>query len=184
VLGQPIFKAVPAQIADNLRNAFIDLSSVQVSVGFPNRIEVNIVERTPVLSWNEDGTIKWIDVNGLAFSPRGDVPELLQVTATSAPEISLDPNLPLYEQKFIAPDMVQALLTLAPDVPAGMALTYDPTYGIGWKDPRGWSVYFGQNTNDIAEKKVIYQAIVDTLTRQGIQPSLISVEYLNAPFYK
>ena len=30
----------------------------------------------------------------------------------------------------------------------------------------------------------VYQAIVDTLTSQGIQPSLISVEYLDAPFYK
>jgi len=33
-------------------------------------------------------------------------------------------------------------------------------------------------------KLQVYQAIVDTLTRQGIQPSLISVENLNAPFYK
>ncbi len=37
---------------------------------------------------------------------------------------------------------------------------------------------------DIPMKKMVYQAIVDTLTLQGIQPTLISVEYLNAPFYK
>ena len=33
-------------------------------------------------------------------------------------------------------------------------------------------------------KLVVYQAIVDTLIRQGFQPTLISMEYLNAPFYK
>jgi hypothetical protein len=60
----------------------------------------------------------------------------------------------------------------------------DPQYGMGWQDPRGWTVYFGQNAKDILMKKVVYKTILDTLTLQGVQPSLISVEYLNAPFYK
>ncbi len=38
-------------------------------------------------------------------------------------------------------------------------MIYDPKYGMGWQDPRGWSVYFGQNTQDIDMKKKIYQAI-------------------------
>jgi hypothetical protein len=33
-------------------------------------------------------------------------------------------------------------------------------------------------------KKDVYKAILETLTLQGVQPSLISVEFLNAPFYK
>ena len=63
-------------------------------------------------------------------------------------------------------------------------MIYDPKYGMGWQDPHGWSVYFGQNTQDIAMKEKVYQAILDTITKQGIQPTLISVEYLDAPFYK
>jgi hypothetical protein len=55
---------------------------------------------------------------------------------------------------------------------------------MGWQDPRGWSVYFGQNTQDIPMKLAAYQTIEDTFTQQGIQPTLISVEYLDAPFYK
>jgi hypothetical protein len=73
---------------------------------------------------------------------------------------------------------------LAKDIPAGMPMTYDPVYGMGWQDPRGWNVYFGQDAKDISMKKNVYQAIVDTLLLQGVQPTLISVEYLNAPFYK
>jgi hypothetical protein len=117
--------------------------------------------------------------------PRGEVPGLVVVAANDSPtRVPPDPTLPLYEQKFITPKMVQALTVLARDVPAGMPMIFDPLYGMGWQDPRGWTVYFGQDGRDISIKKVVYQAIVDTLTLQGVQPSLISVEYLNAPFYK
>ena len=185
MIGRPIFKAVPEQIEANLRTAYADLEYVKVHVGFPNHITVDVKERTPILVWNQNGSAMLIDANGVAFPLRGDVSGLAQVTANSAPaQIPLDPSLSIYEQKFISPEMVQALITLAPDVPTGMQMIFDPQYGMGWQDPRGWTVYFGQNTKDIPMKMVVYQAIVDTLTLQGVQPSLISVEYLNAPFYK
>ena len=185
MIGQPIFKAVPARIKANLQTAFTDLESVKVRVAFPNRITVDVVERIPVMSWSQNGVVMLVDASGMAFPLRGEAPGLFQVTSNGAPpRVTLDPTLPLYEQKFISPEMVQALTSLAPDVPAGMPMIFDPLYGMGWQDPLGWTVYFGQNIKDIPMKKVVYQAIVDTLTRQGVQPSLISVEYLNAPFYK
>ena len=185
LIGQPIFKAVPAQIEANLHTAYSDLESVKVHVGFPNRIVVNVVERMPVLAWYQNGVVTWIDASGVTFTPRGEIPGLIQVAANDAPaQIPLDPALPIYEQKFIAPEMVQAMTVLVRDVPAGMPIIFDPQYGMGWQDPRGWTVYFGQNAKDIPMKKKVYQAIVDTLTLQDVQPSLISVEYLNAPFYK
>lgn len=185
MIGQPIFKAVPAQIKANLHTAYADLESVKVRVNFPNRITVDVVERTPALAWYQNGVLTWIDASGVAFMPRGEVPGLVVVAANGSPtRVPLDPTLPLYEQKFIIPKIVQALTVLARDVPAGMPMIFDPLYGMGWQDPRGWTVYFGQDGRDISIKKVVYQAIVDTLTLQGVQPSLISVEYLNAPFYK
>lgn len=185
MIGKPIFDAVPAQIKANLHTAYPDLASIKVQVGFLNHITVNVVERTPVLAWYQNGVVTWIDANGVAFTPRGEVQGLVQVAATSAPaNVPLDSTLPLYAQKFITPEMVHAMSILAGDVPAGMPMMFDPVYGMGWQDPRGWSVYFGQDAKDISLKTEIYQAIVDTLTLQGIQPTLISVEYLNAPFYK
>jgi cell division protein FtsQ len=185
IIGQPIFKAVPTQIEANLQTAFPDLKSVKVRVGLPNRITLDVVERTPVLAWYQNGVVTWVDPSGVAFMPRGEVTGLVQVAANSTPpQAPVDPALPIYEQKVIASEMVQALTVLASDVPAGMPMMFDPQYGMGWQDPRGWTVYFGHNAKDIPLKKVVYQAIVDTLTLQGVQPSLISVEYLNAPFYK
>ena len=185
MLNQPIFRAVPADLESNLRTVFPDLESVQVHVGFPNHIRVDVVERTPLLSWYQDGLQTWIDANGIAFTPRGDQPGLVAVASNGTPTgVTNNPDLAPYDQAFIPPQMVQALTLLAPYVPPGMPMIFDPQYGMGWQDPRGWTVYFGQNTTDMPTKTIVYQSIVDTLTRQGIQPSLINVEYLNAPFYK
>lgn len=185
IVNEPIFKAVPAQIEQNIRMAYPDLSSVHVRVAFPNRIIVDVVERMPILAWYQNGAMTWIDANGVGFLPRGEVSGLVQVTANGSPtSVQNDPDTPLYEMRFINPDMVQAMITLAPYVPAGLPMIYDPKYGMGWQDTRGWFVYFGQNTEDIPMKIVVYQAMVDQFAQQGIQPTLISVEYLNSPFYK
>jgi cell division protein FtsQ len=185
ILSQPVFKVIPAQISANLQTAFPDMESVNVRVGLPNRIIVDVVERKPVLAWYQDGAVTWIDSSGVAFTPRGEVPGLVQVAANAAPPtISPDPTLPPYRQKFIPTEMVQALVALDSDVPVGMPMIFDPQYGMGWQDPRGWTVYFGQTAEGIQMKMDVYNAIVDSLTLQGIQPSLISVEYLDAPFYK
>jgi hypothetical protein len=185
LIGEPIFKAVPAEIADTLRAAYPDISEVKVRVTFPNRIKVEVVERAPVLAWNLNGTVNWIDANGVSFLPRGSVEGLIQVAATAAPDpLPTNPDVPFYEQAYLDPQLVGAMVSLAPYVPAGTPMSYDPLYGIGWQDPQGWFVYFGQNTSDIPMKLVVYQAIVETLPRQGVQPDLISVEFLDAPFYK
>jgi len=185
ILGEPIFKAVPAQIEANLRTAYPDLSSVQVSARLPNRIVVEVVERTPLIAWFQNGAITWIDTEGMAFMPHGEVSGLVQVASNGSPtDVVYDPSLPVYEQIFINPDMVQAILNLAPYVPDGMLLIYDPEYGIGWQDPRGWDVQIGHDTQDLPLKLTIYQAMVERFINQGIQPTLISMEYLDAPFYK
>jgi hypothetical protein len=135
--------------------------------------------------WSQGDKITWIDANGVSFMPRGSVPGLIAIASNGIPpQVAEGSTQSVYDQAFLSRDMVQAILTLHPQVPAGAPMIYDPKYGMGWQDPRGWSVYFGQNTQDIPMKQKVYQAILDTITKQGIQPTLISVEYLDAPFYK
>jgi hypothetical protein len=185
IVGQPIFMAIPSQIMTNLQIAFPDLESVAVHVGFPNRIILDVKERNPILAWYLNGDLTWIDANGVAFTPRGEIPGLVQVVANGAPPaIPFDQALPLYGQKFISPELVQVMVALSAEIPTGMPMIFDPKYGIGWQDPRGWTVYVGQTVKDIRMKMEVYNSIVDNLSLQGVQPSLISVESLNAPFYK
>jgi hypothetical protein len=185
IKGLSIFKAIPSEIEKTLRTTFPDLAGASVQVGFPNRIQIAVVERTPVLIWFQDDQTTWIDSNGVAFTPRGDVPGLVQISSSGNPPTpSADPDKIAYDQSFISPAMVQAILSLIPQVPSGAPIVYDPKYGVGWQDPQGWSVYFGQNIQEIDLKKKIYQSILDTFSQQGIHPTLISVAYLDAPFYK
>ena len=185
VTGQPIFKAIPFQIESNLRTAFPDLAGVSVQVGFPNHIYVDLVERIPILLWSQGENITWIDSTGVSFMPRGNVQGLIPIASNgNPPQLSGASKQSVYDQPFIDPALVQAIVALYPQVPAGSPMIYDPNYGMGWQDPHGWSVYFGQNTQDIPMKEKVYQAILDTINKQGIQPKLISVEYLDAPFYK
>ncbi|MEZ0395787.1 MAG: FtsQ-type POTRA domain-containing protein [Anaerolineales bacterium] len=183
--GQPIFLAVPERIETILRATYLDLEAVEVHVGFPNQIVIEVAERTPVIAWYQGEALAWLDRNGVAFPPRGSAEGLLVVTASgSPPPVAIGMDTPPYERPYLAPEIVQAMLTLAPYLPAGAPMIYDPRYGIGWQDGRGWMVYFGPDTQDIAAKLQVYQTVVETLSAQGIRPSLISMEYLHAPYYK
>jgi hypothetical protein len=183
--GQPIFTIIPSQTEKNLRIAFPDLAGASVRIGFPNQVRITIMERTPILAWYQDGKITWIDPNGVAFTPRGDVPGLIQIASIgNPPEPALDSLKSNFDKTFIATDLVKAILTLFPQVPGGAPMIFDPKYGIGWQDTRGWSVYFGLNSQAIEIKKKVYQAILESFSQKNIQPTLISVAYLDAPFYK
>jgi hypothetical protein len=81
-------------------------------------------------------------------------------------------------------DMVKSIQILAPSIPAGTTMVYDPRYGLGWLDARGWQVSFGIDARDMALKLQVYQSLVTSLTQQGIIPTFISVQYANAPYYR
>jgi len=45
-------------------------------------------------------------------------------------------------------------------------------------------VYFGRDINNIDIKLAEYQTIIGVLESQNITPTLISLEFLHAPFYR
>jgi cell division protein FtsQ len=191
VIGKPIFTAVPEQIQKDLVSVYPDIASVKVKIALPNRVIVNISERTPTILWQEsDGTAYWIDSQGVKFPARGQVENLVTVFATGDPQVqqsgsnenAVDAAGPV--SAFINPSMIKTITELAAIAPSGAAISFDPSYGLGWSDPRGWLVYFGENTQNVTMQMTIYQAIIDKLSQQGVQPTMISVEYLDAPFYR
>lgn len=192
VIGKPIFTAIPDQIQKDLVSVYPDIASVKVKIALPNRVIVNISERTPMILWQKsDGTVYWIDLQGVRFPARGQVENLVTVFATGDPQVQplettneneVDPAGPV--SAFIDPSMIKTITELAAIAPSGAAISFDPSYGLGWSDPRGWLVYFGENTQNVTMQMTIYQAIIDKLSQQGVQPTMISVEYLDAPFYR
>jgi hypothetical protein len=186
VANQPAALLNPAQIEYNILATFPDLSAAQVEVNLPAEVVVTVSERQPVVAWLQDGQTTWVDGLGYGFPPRGQVDGLVTVTAAGAPPTPANVNLAqtIGARPFLTADLSETILTLAPHLPQGAALIFDPGYGLGWSDPAGWKVYFGHSNGDAELKFRVYQAMVDYLTQHEIQPSLISVEYPDAPFYR
>ncbi len=111
---------------------------------------------------------------------------LVTVSANGAPPapLTVDPTQVIGARPFLGHDLAAAIAILSPNLPEGAALIYDPKYGLGWTDPRGWQVYFGHSDGDMNIKFQVYQSMVDYLTQRNVQPTLISVEYPDAPFYR
>ena len=209
VVNKSVFILDPLQLEQTLWGRYPELLDITVQVGFPATVVVSIVERSPLIEWRQDSLIRWIDSEGVIFDARGEVENLIVVEAYASPpppltfdeqnpeeaasddaageviegdSLSLEANsAPHY---FMAPEMVTAIITMRPQAPAESPLVYDPQHGLGWADKRGWEVYFGIDISEIGMKLTVYRAIVEQLRQDGINPAMISVEFLHAPFYR
>ncbi len=207
VLGSSVFSLDPPALEQALSRYFPELADISVRVGLPARVSVGVTERQPVLSWYQDSREVWVDADGVAFIPRGNPGELVRVQGSGqtpeaiagvvvpaasslqdgtiyVPATPLDKTGEPKEPARLPADLVQAILTLGGQVPAETQLVYDSHYGLGWEDPLGWEVFFGRQTSDMAQRLVVYQGVVDYLTSHGLQPELVSVEFIHAPYYR
>ena len=182
--GRPVFLLTPAHIREKALRAYPELASVDVSFDLPNLVTVNVTEREPIIQWQQEEGFAWIDETGTAFRPRGEAPGVIVVQALGAPPaITVLEQDTLIPAPFITEETVKSLVALAPYVPAGATILYDPVTGFSWTDGRGWQAVFGSG-DDMEVKARVYQAMVDWLTQRGVQPILINVAYPDAPFYR
>jgi hypothetical protein len=185
IAGQPAFLLVPSKLEKQLRLTFPEITYAKVDVTLPNAVSVNVIERKPVIRWEQGASFTWVSEDGVAFRPRGEAPGLISVLALSAPptEGNFSPDS-LTPAPFISSHMVRAIKGLANHVPPGAVILYDASFGFGWNDPRGWKVYFGTNASDVELKMRVYESLVNSLSGRGIQPALINVTYPTAPYYR
>jgi cell division protein FtsQ len=199
--GKSIFTLNPNLLNQALQQAFPELSKVSVRVNLPASVKVVVTEREPVISWIQDDVETWVDAQGISFPPRGESQTaLVKVeghgtppgsTAETAPDdqLSLPGELvslstPNKTSLKLTPDLVSSILALGAKMPADTILVYDSEHGLGWNDPNGWEVFFGDEDQDMQMKLIVYQALVERLQSEGIQPVMISVEYVHAPYYR
>jgi len=200
-VGRSVFSLDPRTLKQNLQQAFPELDEISVRVNLPSSITVVAVEREPVISWTQDGRESWVDAEGVSFPPRGSpasalvrvegygsLPEASSVAATDSTQylppgmpFSATPAIPTFK---LPPELINAILELGKKMPAETLLVYDSEHGLGWYDPNGWEVFFGAEDQDMEMKLAVYQALVARLQSEGIQPAMISVEYVHAPYYR
>lgn len=183
--GAPVFLVVPADAEKALRLNFPEITSAKVSVELPNKVTAVITERQPVIRWEQDGAYTWVDAEGVAFRPRGEMSGLVVVSASGPPpggsKSGSDPFAPA---PFISAEIIESIRLLAPHVPPGSVLLYNPKFGLGWVDARGWTVWFGSNPDETDMKLRVYAALVVSVQQRGITPSFINVAYPSAPYYR
>ncbi|MBM3144297.1 MAG: FtsQ-type POTRA domain-containing protein [Chloroflexi bacterium] len=193
VYNRSVFMIEPEVLEDRIINIFPGVVSASVRVGFPAIVEVEIEEREPVIAWEQNEDVHWVDAQGMAFPPRGEAENLVRVLASTSPpapfvleEVESTTEGDETLRAFMSPEMAASIIALSGIAPDGVPLVFDERHGFGWRDPGGWDVYFGAQTSDaaMATKLAIYEAAVQRLSEEGIRPTLISLEYLHAPYYR
>lgn len=182
IAGSSIFSVEPDEMLEILRDQFPELERVSIGVGLPGSVAVRVVERQPLLAWDQAGLTVWVDAAGIAFTPLEGGEGLVHVTALEAPPTIKSDEYGRHQ--LIRPEMVSAIQTLAQIAPQGAALIYDPTLGFGWQDPGGWQAFFGQDGADIVQRMAVYRSILTELQARRLTPTLISVAQLHAPYYR
>src|SRR5215216_948561 len=168
VTGQPTFLLIPSDLEKRLRLQFPELAAAKVDIELPNTVSVQVVERRPVIRWEQGDGYTWVAEDGIAFRPHGDMPGLISVVALSAPPIEgiVSPDS-LTPAPFLSSELIKAIKDLAAHVPPGVQVLYDANFGLGWIDPRGWKVYFGTSGTDMELKVRVYESMVASLTERG-----------------
>lgn len=204
VVGKSILFVEPARIEKELLKAFPDLSEVSVDIQIPASVVIKAVERNPVLTWKQGDKVFWIDSAGVVFPKRGDDGPSITIKAENLPfsTISTTPQPETERTKenqddslmvdpiaeptsvVIPQELVQAILVMNEEKPDNTPLLFSQEHGLGWKDSRGWQVYFGSTSDDLEMKLDVYKAIVKRLRKEGAHPSMISVENVHAPYYR
>ena len=156
-----------------------EIARAQVSVKLPNRVVVGIEERHPIVEWNDAGRLWWISSEGIGYLAHGAWPGLIKMSSRS-PILAIlpDPLAPV-----VAPEILRAAGVLSAQLPPEIVLLYHKDHGLGFEDPRGWKVHFGVD-GDLVLKYRLYERIAEALQAQGIQPALVSVEDIGAPYYE
>ena len=197
----------PDKIEQVIIRDFPDIKTVKVGVSLPANLNVLVVERIPSIIWFVDATEKteasqiWIDDEGYSFEVRGAASLPIEVHANTTPP---PPFKPVEMEKPTAPEeteteeeifkepepnvdprLVEAIQALNQLKPQGTQLRYDARRGLGWVDPNyGWMVYFGRSAEHLDLKMAQYQKIAELILERNLQPTLISLEFLHAPYFR
>ncbi len=208
LIGKPVFMLDGQTIRSDLLTAFPEFSAADVEIELPGTVWITVTERVPVLAWVRGGESYLVDAQGITFPARGaglsgsypsveaagDPPVILlpdeedpslrdatisKITGVLLPQLSPQDQV----KPLLSPEMVQAILLVYEQAPAGSKIIYDPVHGLGWTDRRGWTVYMG-GEEDTAMKIQVYRAIFEQLKAEDVRPTIISVEYVHAPYYR
>lgn len=186
--NQQIFWADATDIEKQLEG-FTQIASANVSIGWPNLVQITVTERQPALVWEQSGQRVWVDVRGRVMKLRQDLPELVRVVVEKpSKDVHLSKcerqgmDTALGTESCIDQDTVNGVLQFKALYPNVTEVVYDPIKGLGYHEGSGYTLWFG-NGVDIPTKMAVFSALSANLQARGIQPVEINVANPDAPYY-
>ncbi len=176
VAGQHIFFINADDVRDNILRSS-SIAEARVHPGWPpDMLRISLEERQPALAWEESGVTNWIDLQGRVMLQREERADLLLVRALASPAGLPAPNVSLDEA------IVNGALQLQGLLPQLRELNFHPDKGLGYTAAGGWQVWLGSGAG-MADRMLVYEALVGDLSRRGIQPVEINVANPHSPYY-
>ncbi|MBN1218783.1 MAG: FtsQ-type POTRA domain-containing protein [Anaerolineae bacterium] len=172
--NQSIFWINPAKVVKRI-TSLPNIKSATLSVTFPAKVVIELVERRPELLWQTGETIWWVDDEGMIVPPRGDVSGMMRII-----DDDLQPLEPGYQIDSTIVEGAQTLRMLVPDV---SVVRYSRSQGLTVATPEGWPVYLGDGS-EIRAKLVVLTALLADLEDRNLTPVFIDVRDPLRPFYR
>ncbi len=205
-----IVEVDPTAASAGLLKRFPALQAASVSVDLPVSVTVNLTERQPVLAWQQDDNVQWVDAQGVLFAPTGQIEGLVTIHSPEAPPVAMPKadQPPAGESAgstaadgqaesgaklakpteagpvTLDPSLLATAQMLAARLPAGTPLVFTAAQGLGWEDPTGYDIYIGSDLSSFEKRFAMVQAIVAQLTERGKSIELINAANPDAPYYR
>lgn len=172
-----VFFVDPEQIAESLY-AYAEISAVEVAVEWPNKVVIHLVERKPIVAWDDGGRRWWLCADGVAILEREVRPGLVQI-------ISDEPTLQIQDDplaQVIDPEVLRSAVALRTLLPEIGSLRFERDRGLVLDDSRGWTAYFGAE-GDMAQKVRVYIRVSEWLQEHAVRASMVSMLDPSSPYY-
>ena len=173
LLGWHAFRLKPQKAEDRILAEVSGLDEADIKCKlFPTSCEIVVKQRQPVLVWQTETGVFWVDRKGMVFPATADRENLPIVTGPLPDETSIH-SMESIQQGIIS--------LIALGIPAD-EFEYQTEMGLIWTDPDGRRIAFGVGS-EMQKRWQVYEQLVEHLEAEGIFPWVIDVRFPDGVTY-
>lgn len=174
IVGYNIFFIDAKQVEQTLEK-MPEISSAHVTTGLPNQASIEVVERTPTLTWLRGNEVYWVDDSGFVFRARANLTQLPSLRDLD--QAVVKPGQPAPAKAF---DAYRALRVAWSDAPH--AFEWSAARGLAYTDAHGWKIYLG-GASEMAGKLAKLRVVEAQLVSQNTKVKFIDLSK-GDPFFQ
>jgi len=172
---QSIFWLSPKEIAARIE-AQPYVKRAVVHCQLPNRVIIEVTERSPKVVWRTGQGEFWVDEEGVALTPlEGQPPPLLLIDDEGRAAAK-------GEEKRVKAGIVEGILLVSERMPEVKWFRYDRKWGVLFQSPHGWQVALGYGER-MRYKVNVLIALQERLLAEGKHPRVIDMRFPEAIHY-